>query len=72
MSYLWTVEGWKSNLQDYLQSPASVDDKMNFVSKYVDWMLEDNMEYSCDNCDRISPDDIGEYLYERSGRGDRD
>lgn len=71
MSYHWTVEGWRSNLRDYLQSPASIEDKLEFIERYVDWNVLDATP-DCDGCDRISPDDIGEYLYERSGYGDRD
>ena len=67
MSYLWTVAGWKSNLRDYLQSPASIEDKLDFIDSYADWLVEDAISGmpDCDDCERIHPDDIGEYMSSR-------
>ena len=65
MSKFWTAEGWEAVLRDYLGSSASIDDKMRLVESYVEWMVEDSLDCSCDSCERISVDDIGEYLADR-------
>ena len=56
-----SVKMWEKNLKSIIESQATVDEKLDFVQKYIEWTIE-QFAPDCDNCERIHPDDIGDYV----------
>ena len=61
----YTRFGWLKNLISVIEAPIPTEEKVQFIEAYVDWCedeIYDDMP-SCDDCERIHPDDIGACIF---------